>query len=99
MADEKKETCACVFDGITVLRYVRDTRWALDVDPGRAVIYADFAAEEVPKLEKCLQIDLSDVKESLRKIRETIDRREEAKRLADRAEVVLMRRIRVCGER
>lgn len=96
---DKQPACACVFDGITVWRYVRDTRWALDMDPGRAVIYADFAAEQVPKVEKCLEVDLSDISDSLKKIRETIDRREEAKRWADRAERRLMRRIRECAGR
>ena len=99
MTEEKREACVCVFDGITVWRYVREARWALDVDPGRAIIYADYAADEMPKLEKCLEIDLSDISDSLRKIRETIDRREEAKRWADRAERRLMRRIRECAGR
>lgn len=99
MAEDERESCVCVFDGITVWRYVRDARRALDVKPSRALIYADFAAEELPKLEKCLKMDLSDIKESLGKIRETIERPEEAKRWADRAEFRLMRKIRVCAER
>ena len=99
MAEEKRQACLCVMDGITVWRYAREARWALDVDPGRAVIFADFASEQVPKVEKCLGVDLSDVRESLVKVGETIARREEAKRWADRAEYRLMKIIRDCAEK
>jgi len=66
------------------------------MSPGRAVLHADFAVEEIPKLEECLNIDLADAKERLKKVKEVIERREEAKALLDFGWMSLMRAIRRC---
>jgi len=93
---EKIEPCECVEVAIHIIRNIDDARRIFRLSPGRAVLHADFAAEEIPKLEECLNLDLSSARERLKKTRELIAQREQAKLQLDLAWSSLMRTIRKC---
>lgn len=92
------EVCGCILDGVVLIGHIREARRALRFNPARTVLYAAFAVEDVPKMEKCVGAPLPQVKEPLEKIGPVLEERktEEASRLLDLAETRLMRKIRQC---
>jgi len=98
---EKEEIspCECVEIAIHAIRNLDDARKLIRENPARALFHADFAREEMPKVESCLLVDLSDAKERLARAREIVDRREETKKLIDLAWSSFFRRLRECASR
>jgi len=91
--------CECCEIMAHLVRNLDEARKLIRENPARALFHADFAREEMPKVESCLLVDLSDAKERLGRAREIVDRREEAKKLIDLAWSSFFRRLRQCAER
>jgi len=102
MTAEKEQACACVFDALTVARYLRDASIAAKYHRATStVIYSDFVKEQLPKLEKCMDISLEDVRRHLEKAsaEAPVGRFDKAHRALNWAESRLLRAIRKCAKR
>jgi len=89
--------CKCVETAIHIARNFDDARRLMRLKAvSRALIHADYAKEEMPKLEECLFIDLSEARRSLERAREYQARPEESRRWLERGWRLFMRSIREC---
>jgi len=96
---EEISPCECVETAIHVVRNLDDARRLMRLRAvSRALIHAEFAKEKMPKLEKCLLIDLSEARRSLDKAREHQAEPEESRRWLERGWRFFMRTIRECAE-
>lgn len=94
---ENISACRCAETLVHVVRNFDDARRLMRIRAvSRALIHADFAKEEMPKLEKCLLIDLSEARRSLDKAREHQATPEQSQAWLERGWRLFMRAIREC---
>ena len=89
--------CRCVETAIHIARNFDDARKLMRMRAvSRALLHADFAKEEMSKLEECLGVDLAEARRSLEKAREHQAEPEESRRWLERGWRFFMRAIREC---
>jgi hypothetical protein len=98
MADE---LCRCASSIIHVVRNFDEARELSKTAAtmGRALIHADFVKEEIPKLGKCLGLDLSHVEKFIEQAKKLSAQPTEASAFMELAWRAFSRSVQTCAEK
>lgn len=95
------ELCKC---STTLIHVVRNFEEARELSKtaatmGRAIIHADFVKEEIPKISRCLGVDLSHVEKFIEQAKKLSTQPSEASAFMDLAWRAFRRTIETCAEK
>ncbi len=96
-----EELCRCASSLIHVVRNFEEARELSKTATtmGRALIHADFVKEELPKIGKCLGVDLSHVEKFIEQAKRLSAQPTEASAFMELAWKAFRRTIQTCAEK